>query len=129
MKTVHQKGKFDCGVAAVAMLLCGKERLSRKIAYKRAEQALQTTKRTGIGQLRAALDILGRPLQMGNMCPVPEGGLPTLSKDALVKVRFPRTNSMHWMIWSHRRQELLDPESGKSHFSEFHVLKQIEVAT
>ena len=125
---VHQKGNFDCGVAAVAMLLCGKERLTRRDAYDRAEKALDTTKRTRIGQLTDALKKLGRPLRTGKMAPVPEGGLPILERDALVRVRFTRNKSLHWMVWDFRRQQLLDPESRKPHFSEFHVLNQIEVA-
>lgn len=129
MKTVHQKGDYDCGVAAVAMLLCGNERLTRVHAYKRAEKALDTNKRTRIGQLSSALSELGRPLRPGKMMPMPEGGLPSLSRDALVLVRFTRTKSLHWMVWDKRRQQLLDPGEVKSHFSEFHVIRQIEVST
>ena len=128
MKTVHQKDDFDCGVAAVAMLLCGKQRLSRKDAYRLADKELDTTKRTRIGQLRGALDKLGRPLRTGNMAPVPEGGLPNLSRDALVLAQFYGNDSKHWMVWDHRRQQLLDPDKSNCHFSAFQILRQIEVA-
>ena len=110
------------------MLLDAKQRLTRTQAYDLAMEALDTSKRTRIGQLRGALARLGRPLRRGNMAPIPEGGLPSLSRDALVLVCFVREKSKHWMVWDHRRELLLDPEEDKSHFSEFHVLRQIEVA-
>ena len=72
---------------------------------------------------------LGRPLRSGKMEAVPEGGLPALTHDALVRVRFVNSNSLHWMVWDQRRQCLLDPEDGDSHWSEYHVLHQIEVAS
>jgi ABC-type bacteriocin/lantibiotic exporter with double-glycine peptidase domain len=128
MKRVQQTGDEDCGVAAVAMLLDGRSRMTRKEAYQKAFEVLETKKRTRISQLASALERLGRPLRSGKMAPVPEGGLPTLQRDALVKVKFVRENSLHWMVWDHGRQQLLDPEEHESHFSEFHVLNQIEVA-
>jgi hypothetical protein len=128
MKRVRQRGDEDCGVAAVAMLLCGKHRYTRKEAYSKAISALDTARKTRIGQLTGALSVLGRPFRSGKMHPVPDGGLPGLERDALVRVRFVRSKSLHWMVWDSRRQVLLDPEEEDSHFSEFHVLNQIEVA-
>ena len=110
------------------MLLSGVQKHTRKKMYDLAKEAVRTNKRTGIGKLKLALKKLGRPLCAGNMQAIPEGGLPSLSGDALVLVQFHGNNSKHWMVWDHRRQLLLDPEEAKSHFSAFKILRQIEVA-
>ena len=110
------------------MLLDGKQRLTRKQAYDLAMEAVGTSKRTRITQLKVALAKLSRPLRVGNMAPVPEGELTNLKRDALVLVRFVRNKSKHWMVWAHRRELLLDPERAKSQFSEFDLVSQIEVA-
>ncbi|MCK8458701.1 hypothetical protein [Sphingomonas faeni] len=107
MKTVKQKGEYDCGVACVAMLA--------DVAYDEALKAIfpngKRAGKTKTNALRDALVKLGRQPDTGRRKPFGSTALDDLIGDALVFVMLDDDGDEyhHWMVWDAKGRELRDP--------------------
>lgn len=107
MKTKRQKGKYDCGVACVAMLAGVRYRKARKAIFPGGKKPGKT--RTG--QLRDALKKLGLKPSEKKRQPFKSKIPPELTTNALIfATRLSGGKKhRHWMVWDLKEQKLRDP--------------------
>ncbi len=118
MAFIKQRGKSDCGVAALAML-CG-------VTYEWAEQAIPWRRRGVAGgtttkQLRDGAERLGfegRGTEQGHLKRMPPFEIPLLPSprwhlipdNSLVKVPNPLAFGWHWVVF--KKGKIYDPAHG-----------------